>query len=42
MVIASLATTGTQCNDAIQTATQTMTQWWGQPDKRDVLYSMFK
>ena len=42
VVVASLATTGNTCNVNIGKATQTMAQWWGQPDKREMLYDMFK
>ena len=42
VVVDALATTGTQCNAAINDATQTMAQWWNQPDKRKMLFTMFK
>ena len=39
---AALDTTGPTCRAEVDNATKTMYSWWGQPEKREEMQTMFK
>lgn len=41
-VAETLDTTGSRCSSTVMDATNTMYEWWGQPDKRILMHQIFR